>query len=792
MLLAWIVFPLVLALLSLGCGLLLEQLAGQPLPGTLLAPAGLAVMIVLASFATIRATTATLAAPLVVAVAVAGWASGTPWRGRRIDGWAAGAAIGVFAVYAAPVVLSGQTTFAGFLTLDDTATWLGLTDQVLAHGRDLGALAPSSYEAMLDSYLKQSGYPVGSFLPLGIGGRLVGTDIAWVFQPYISFGAAMLALGLYELSARLVRSRGVRALVTFIAAQPALLYAYSQWSGVKEVISASIIALFASLLALSVSRTDSDRALRRVLPLGTAMAAELVALSVGGGVWLITGLLVGAVVLALVDPRLLARRAAALVIVVLVLSLPALEIAGTFFGKARKSSVLTSPTELGNLIRPLDRLQFFGIWPAADFRIAPAHLGPTYVLIAVLVGAAGAGMWFAWRSRIWALLIYVSTLTIGCVVLVSKGSPWIDGKAMGTASTAFLLAALLGCAVFFERGRRTEAVLAAAAIAGGVLWSNVLAYENVWLAPQPALAELASIGNHFAGDGPTLLTEYEPYGVRHFLRRMDPESPGELRRRLVPLLDGQVVPKGGYADLDQFQTSGILVYRTLALRRSPSESRPPSNYQLVWRGRYYEVWQRPDGDPGILRHLPLGDSVQPGGTPSCSEVLQLAVLAGPSGRLASVARRPVIEVNLSTIPSPHGWRVDSDGRVVPNEDGGTLETDVRAPARERYNFWLGGSFRDRMRLLVDGKVIADMSHWINDSGQYAPFGTALLRRGAHRVVLEYQGPDLHPGSRGPQFGFGPLVLSRDDDNAPVTIVPSADARTLCGRNLDWIEALEPA
>ena len=157
------------------------------------------------------------------------------------------------------MVLSGQTTFAGFLTLDDTATWLGLTDHVVAeNGRDLGTLAPSSYEAMLDSHLEQIGlYPVGSFLPLGIGGRLVGTDIAWVFQPYISFGAAMLALGLYELSARLVRSPRVRALATFIAAQPALLYAYSQWSGVKEVVSAAMIALFANFLALIVSRTDS-------------------------------------------------------------------------------------------------------------------------------------------------------------------------------------------------------------------------------------------------------------------------------------------------------------------------------------------------------------------------------------------------------------------------------------------------------------------------------------------------------------------------------------------------------
>ena len=62
------------------------------------------------------------------------------------------------------------------------------------------------------------------------------------------------------------------------------------------------------------------------------------------------------------------------------------------------------------------------------------------------------------------------------------------------------------------------------AIAGGVLWSNVLAYHDVWLAPRPALAELASIGDRFAGDGPTLMTEYQPYGVRHFLRHWIPKA----------------------------------------------------------------------------------------------------------------------------------------------------------------------------------------------------------------------------------------------------------------------------
>ena len=62
------------------------------------------------------------------------------------------------------------------------------------------------------------------------------------------------------------------------------------------------------------------------------------------------------------------------------------------------------------------------------------------------------------------------------------------------------------------------------AIAAGVVWSNALAYHEANLAPRERHAELEQIGEAIAGEGPTLMTEYEPYGVRHFLREADPEG----------------------------------------------------------------------------------------------------------------------------------------------------------------------------------------------------------------------------------------------------------------------------
>src|SRR4029077_4877632 len=101
--------------------------------------------------------------------------------------------------------------------------------------------------------------------------------------------------------------------------------------------------------------------------------------------------------------------------------------------------------------------------------------------------------------------------------------------------------------------------------------------------------ELEAIGKTYAGQGPALMTEYQPYGVRHFLRRLDPEGASELRRRTVPLADGSLLEKGDYADIDAFDQSEIVpIYPLLVLRRSPVGSRPSSAYTLASRGAWYD------------------------------------------------------------------------------------------------------------------------------------------------------------------------------------------------------------
>ncbi|HKG44471.1 MAG TPA: hypothetical protein VKB10_09555 [Gaiellaceae bacterium] len=748
-----------LAGLCLGCGSLLELAAGSRLPRPLVVPAGLAVVILAAQFATLTDATAELSGPLVVALALAGLLL-SPWWRPRPSPWAPAAAAGVFAVLAAPIVLSGRATFAGYIKLDDTATYLAMTDRVMEHGRSLAGLAPSTYEATLATTLA-IGYPTGSLMPLGLGHQLLAYDSAWLFQPYLAFLAALLALALYAVLAPVLPSRPLRAGAAFVAAQPAILYGYALWGGIKELLGALLLALVGALVPWTLAR---ERGPRAVLPLAAASATVVCVLSLPSAFWLVPPLLAAAVVVVRRPSRGLLVKTGAFVAAVAVLAVPAYVAAVEWlprigdFGKE---------TNLGNLIGPLSGWQLFGIWPIGDFRIRPHHLAmPTYVLIALVILAALGGVWWAWRRRAWGLLVYVSTAVVGCLVFVGASSPWVGGKTIAMASPAVLAAALAGCGALQARGRAVEAAVVVVAIAGGVIWSNVDQYHDVWLAPRGQLHELETIGRDFAGDGPALMTTYEPYGARHFLRRLDPEGASELRRRFDYLTDGTMLDKGESTDIDRLRLDQVLVYRTLVLRRGPAASRPPSVYRLVWSGRYYEVWQRPQRrGRTVLQHLPLGGTSQAAAAAPCGAVEALP------GHTVATATRPAA-ISLGTPPFP-----------------GTATFRVTAPRDAVYTAWIAGDWFGRASVSIDGRRVGDLREELNWPGLYSALGSTPLAAGEHDVTVRYSQGGWHPGSGGDPYAFGPVALSPVDAREPVTTVPAGRSSSLCGRPLDWVEGL---
>lgn len=688
--LCWFVFPAVLAALSLGCGLIVERAARTRLPFELLLPTGFAAIVCVSLFATLSPKTAPLALPTVLALAAVGLAAAPAPRLQRIDPWALAAAVGVFAVYAAPTVLSGDATFAGYIKLDDTATFFALTDRAMEHGRSLEGLAPSSYEATLAINLPF--YPLGSLLPLGYGAALVGQDVAWVFQPYLALLATLLALALYRLAGLVLVSRPGRAVAAFLAAQAALLYGYALWGGVKEVAAAALVALAAALTSETFAARGSALAL---LPLGIAAAALVGVLSIGAAVWLVPAF---AVVCFMLLRRRTGVRPVVLAAVGAALLVPSLAVARLMLGEGVLSSV-RDEGELGNLVSALSPLQIFGIWPVGDFRFRPERMSEAYVFIGLLALFALAGALVAAARRAWELPLYVGGAVGAAALYGLLASPWIEAKALAIASPAVLLAAVVGALTLFGV-RRVEGGVVLGLIALGIGWSNALAFGDVTLAPRDQLAELEAIGQRFDEQRPALMTEYQPYGVRHFLRGLDPEGASELRRSLIPLRDGSTVPKGGFADLASFQPDAVLAYRTLVLRRTPVGSRPPAPYRLVWQRHFYEVWQRPESIPVSASEFP-----------QCAQPLTVA--------------------------------------------GSTFS----AATTGRYELWVGGSVRGELTALVDGRPAGHIRHQLNNEGQYSSLGQIELAAGRHSVTTRHRLSRVRPGEGGEAWRTGPVLLT---------------------------------
>jgi hypothetical protein len=474
------------------------------------------------------------------------------------------------------------------------------------------------------------------------------------------------------------------------------------------------------------------------------------------------------------------------------------------------SSGQTEQTRFGNLIGPLSGFQLAGIWPVGDFRLSPPDL-PTVLLVGLVILAAIVALWVGVRRRAYGVPLYVAVALGGCAFVYLLGTtPWVVAKTLAIGAPALLAAGLTGAALLWSRWRAGGALLAI--LAFGVLWSNALAYRDfVMEAPRDRLAELERIGELLDGRAPTLLNDYEIYGNAHFLREGAPVGPAEYRPVELALLDGAVLTKGAWADLDSLPLETVQEYPSLVTRNSPSESRPPSNYRRVWEGDYYSLWQRPAIPVRtVFEHVPLGEStvlpycgnaqnrepgplcsVNPVEPPSCPEVEEIARRAEDRGAnlVASVRPAPIVARGDETV-WPGGWYHDPAGHTITPTAPGEVTARIAVDSSQRYELWLGGSFARGFEISVDGRPLGEVADQLSSIGGYAPVGDVHLTSGVHEFVLTYPDSDLSPGSG--NEGFTQLQAISLDKQTPadelLTVGPE-EARLLCGRPLDWIEVV---
>jgi hypothetical protein len=171
--------------------------------------------------------------------------------------------------------------------------------------------------------------------------------------------------------------------------------------------------------------------------------------------------------------------------------------------------------------------------------------------------------------------------------------------------------------------------------------------------------------------------------------------------------------------------------------------------------------------------------------------------------LAAAERAPAGVLALARTSYTPGWLADAGNPALIFPRGeGSLTGQMPVSTAGRYGVWLGGSFRGKLEVRVDGRLVKADRHQLNHPEQYVPMGSVTLQPGLHTVQISYGGSDLHPGSGGNAivtagsqvevpFPIGPLELGPPAADTRVVQVPVRRARDLCGRSLDWVEALRP-
>lgn len=816
-----LVYPLALALLCVGAGLLVDRCSGRFLPAALLPSVGAAALIALSQLGTYVSPLAQATPYVLLGAALAGFALA---RARviaiaallRTRGGLVCAALLAYLLALAPVLLAGRPTFSSFMALSDSAVHMIGADYLIHHGQDYAHLdLRNSYGQFIHNYYGTS-YPSGADTLFGASALVLHLPLIWAFQPFVALLLAFCSGPVWTLA----RASGLRgawaALATLSATVPALVYGYELVGSVKEIVALAMILTLGALVVLH--RRWLSRAPLRALPIALVLAAGVSALGVGFGAWALAAAAVLLVVL-VSDRSQLGRRPgrgrppaalATIAVGALVLLVAAWPTWIHVSASLHVAQNIASTGNAGNLPAPLKWTQAFGVWLRGSYKQPPAGVwhALTVALIVLVLVCCALGALHLLRTRRHALAAWIALMLLAWLVLSRTATTWVDAKALVLTSSVVVLLAWSGVAALLgqasprrpvarprARGparratrpagglRALAAALLALALVGGVLASDLAQYHSSSLAPTARYEELASIGERFAGRGPALFTDFDEYSM-YELRQLDVGGPDFVYP--PPALASLAGGYGRPVRLDRASPDSLTDYPLIVVRRDPSASPPPAAYRLAWQGAYYEVWQRtPEARPAAF-HI----AATRGRALTCSRVQREVRLAHAYWLKAVGALSPqLVRVPLSRAARPPGWGRQRAGFAMHRE--GTLSVRFAIPHAGVWELWLQGQFMARVTVAVDGRTLASIAGQLAGNS-LVPDTTgpmsARLSAGAHRLTVTRAGFSLAPGNGGSAVLAG-AFLTPDATPARVlrTLSYRHDAKALCSRRYEWVE-----
>jgi hypothetical protein len=788
-----LLYPCVLALLCLGTGLLVDRAGGRVLPPALLLLAGVAGLIALSQLSTLIVPLAPATPYLMLAVAVAGFATCAA-DARRLAALAVGrpllplASALVYVLALAPVLVAGRPSFSSFMALSDSAVHMLGADFLISHGQSYGGLdLAHSYGRFVQAYYG-TGYPSGADTLLGGSARLIGLPMIWAFQPFNAFLLASACAPAWMLARAAGLTRRWAALAAVATSVSALVYAYVLLGSVKEIAALPLL-LATGCLAISAPRWLT-RGPRAVIPLALIAAAGVSALGAAFGVWVATAALVtaAALIAALRAGRLGPRPALATVAVAAatgaLAALPTLIHAGRSLHVAGTIATTSNP---GNLHSPLHTVQALGVWLDGSYKLRPGGVNGTLtdVLLALTALAAVLGAVQLVRRRAWLLTAWVALTVLAWALVTSSVTTWASAKTLMLTSPVVVLLAWSGLWLVRSARPRLLAVggaLAAVALVAGVLASDALQYRSSDLAPSARYEELAHVNSRFAGAGPALFTDFDEYAL-YVLRDLDVGGPNFA-------YPPPAAPAAGYGqpvEVAAIAPAALAGYPLIVTRRDPLAPRPPAAYELAWQGSYYQVWRRRPGAAPAIAHVVLSGTQQQ----QCAQIG--AAVTSADGRARSAVASPapiVVRAPLEPARRPTGWGRRRTGVVMGR--AGSISTGVTLPAAGTWELWLKGQFMPRVAVAVDGRRALAVEGELSGNSlvtAYPPPRAVLLGAGSHRITVSRGAPSLAPGSGGMAVLDAVVLTPAAAAPAALRSVPVSRWHELCGRSWEWLELL---
>jgi hypothetical protein len=790
-----LLYPCVLAVLCTGAGLLADRLSGSWLPAQLLIVIGAATLIAVSQLSTYISAIAPATPYLIVAVALAGYA--LAWgRARSIAArllerpWLLALPVVAYLIALAPVLLAGRASFSSFMALSDSAVHLIGADYLIRHGHNWSHLDQhNSYGRFILEYYSTS-YPSGADTLFGASGVLVRLPLIWTFQPFNAFMLAS-ATGPAWLLARGMRLNGLwAALAALTAVVPALVYAYELLGSVKEVVALPMV------LGLGCLVVSHRRWLRgppnRVLPFALLLAGGVSALGIAFGAWALAAVLVlaGVLLRQLLAGEIATRRIAPIVAVgVGVLVLAALPTWVHFSESLHVAQAIATTEKSGNLHTPLRAIQVLGVWLGGSYKLEPAGLALTVtrVLVALTLIAVVLGAYQVLRTRSYALAGWLAMMGLTWLAVSHFVTTWASAKTLVLTSSAVVLMAWGGVAALKALPVRSlascGAALLALALVGGVLVSDAMQYHVSNLAPTARYEELAKLNSRFAGQGPTLFTDFDEYSM-YELRNLDVAGPDFV----YPPLTGVADAAKGYGDpvdLDAIAPNALRGYPLIITRRDPAASRPPAAYRLVWQGDYYQVWRRTPGAPTALAHVALS------GKPAaqCAAIQRIASSAPAGAQLTAAVAPTIVRIRLARSTHPAHWGHERKGLVMGS--AGTLTASFQLPFAGRWEVWVQGQIMPTVRLDLDGRQLAAIGGQLSGNSlvpDTVPAIPVTLTAGTHEVSIVRPASNLAPGDGGAAVLDAIfLTPTRAARQETLTSVAASRWRSLCGRVYQWVE-----